>query len=679
MPISVGRSASVVSGGASVSLSTLFNLAPPASGASANPAYIVVCGLDRNEYTVGSSGATGSFAGNGATARFSSIGGDGRGAGVVFAWQASTGQYVSQTYGALAKLAYVASTSANDVTNISLFGTNSAQAAQAYANNAYALMQTASSGYLGSATVVTSASFAGTVPLQATPDSIASVASGFVGRAWNDEGCWVLASSIAAEAGASLPVQSTAIGMQGAANGEWFVAYNGPASGGAGTNWQSLVSTGDIVAFEPASGGGHITTCVSGSGSTAQLVDNIVYANGSGGIANSAKDGSAADIIIAPPHPASQEFAGAPGQEVVIYALDTPVVTPLVASAAIPAGGALSVAGLVRASDPEAGHSVTAYQLYDSSAGGSFTTQAGAGLAAHSAAAALTVPSLSGVTLSESGTGGDVLEIRASNGTYWGDWQAIAITKASAAAPPRLTAQTAAQSWKAGGAVSLQLASNTFTDPQGQALTYRATGPGGAALPGWLAFSAATRVFSGTVPAGLATIPIVVTATDTSGLSNSETFVATVPASAPFLASQTPNQSWPASSHISWSLPQGTFADPQHEALTCTASLASGAALPSWLSFNGSTGAFIGTAPASPSLLRLKVTATDTSHLSVYELFTVAIGSAAGQLAAAWPNPIAAGGLELPPPNESAAFASLPALWHPDPLPIHHPSLERTL
>src|SRR5271157_1231586 len=138
--------------------------------------------------------------------------------------------------------------------------------------------------------------------------SYAAVADRFVGQAWNMYGCWVLASTIAAEAGASLPVQSTAIGVPGQSNGEWIVAFNGPA--GQSGNWQSMVTAGEIVVIGTPGGGGHITTCVSGSGSSAELVDNITYINGSGQIQNPANDGSSSDVLVAAPHLASQEWAG---------------------------------------------------------------------------------------------------------------------------------------------------------------------------------------------------------------------------------------------------------------------------------------------------------------------------------------------------------------------------------
>ncbi len=206
------------------------------------------------------------------------------------------------------------------------------------------MMQVDTAGYLGSATVVTQPKFSGAVPAQATPDSIAAVAQGFVGQAWNMDGCWVLASAIAADAGTSLPVQSTAIGLPGQANGEWIVAFNGPD--GQSGNWQSQVKEGEVVVIGTAGGGGHITTCVSGSGASAMLVDNATYVNGSGKVTNLANDGSSSDIVVAAPHLASQEWAGVAASSVVIYELDTPIVVSdarLVRHSGVPR---LAVAGI---------------------------------------------------------------------------------------------------------------------------------------------------------------------------------------------------------------------------------------------------------------------------------------------------------------------------------------------
>jgi len=205
---------------------------------------------------------------------------------------------------------------------------------------------------------------------------------------------------------------------------------------------------------------------------------------------------------------------------------------------------------------------------------------------------------------------------------------------ATPAAAPVLAAQTATQTWKLGQLVNFTLAANTFTDPQAEKLTYSATLSTGAALPSWLSFNTTNETFSGTVPNTVAGLSIKVTATDTSGLSASETFTVATPASAPVLATQTTAQTWKLGQAVNFTLAANTFTDPQAEKLTYSATLSSGTALPSWLSFNTTTGTFTGTVPNTAAGLSIKVSATDTSGLSASETFTVATPASAPVLAA---------------------------------------------
>ncbi len=194
---------------------------------------------------------------------------------------------------------------------------------------------------------------------------------------------------------------------------------------------------------------------------------------------------------------------------------------------------------------------------------------------------------------------------------------------------PVLTSQTATQTWRLGQTVNFSLSASTFTDPQGQRLTYTATQANGAPLPSWLTFNAGAETFTGTVPNTAAGLTLQVTATDTSGLSSSETFSVLTPGSAPVLTSQTAAQTWNAGQKIGFSPASNTFTDPQGEKLTYTAAQANGATLPSWLSFNGTTDTFTGTAPKTAAALSLKVTATDASGLSASETFNVSIAATA--------------------------------------------------
>ena len=192
------------------------------------------------------------------------------------------------------------------------------------------------------------------------------------------------------------------------------------------------------------------------------------------------------------------------------------------------------------------------------------------------------------------------------------------------ASPPTVTAQTVTQTWKFGQAVNFTLASSTFTDPQGETLTYTATQANGAALPSWLNFNVTTQTFTGTPPASNTNLSIKVTATDTSGLSASETFAADVVApTAPTITNQTDNQIWTIGEVVNFTLASNTFTDPQGENLTYSAKLANGSRLPSWLHFNGLTDTFTGTVPKSAAGLSIKVTATDAGGASTSETFSV--------------------------------------------------------
>ena len=625
MSITEKQSAFVDPTAVSVNLSQIFSV----TAAGGNPAYLVLTALDRDEYTAGASGATGSFTGNGHTLGLSAIGGDGRGAGIVFIYQPTTGRYYNSTYGFLDQLTYNSSSSLGDVTNLSLFGTSDLSEANQYANNAYAMMQVAAAGYLGSATLVTQPKFAGAVPSQATPDSIVAAADSFVGQAWNMDGCWVLTSTIAADAGASLPVQSTAVGLPGQSNGEWIVAFNGAA--GQTGNWQSLVTAGEMVVIGTAGGGGHITTCVSGSGSTAMLVDNITYVNAAGQIVNAANDGSSNDVIVAAPHAASQEWAGVQANSVVIYELDTPIVTAKVASDSIACKSTQSLSGLFTAADP-ANKAIVQWQVYDTATSDTLVL-GGVSYQDHTSASALTAPSLSALSLlAGAAATTDTLDVRAYNGSDWGDWTSLAVAITGSApvplSPPVLAAATANQTWLGGKAVGLVLPGATFTDPQGQKLTYSAALSNGQALPSWIVFNAVTNTFSGTAPTAAQVVSITVKATDTSGLSATETFSATV-VGTPVVSAATANQTWTEGSAISLVLPPNTFTDTQGQRLTYTATQSNGQALPSWLTFNAATETFGGSVPATAQTLGITVTATDTSGLSTSESFTAVVQPAA--------------------------------------------------
>ena len=410
-----------------IGIGSLFDVPP----SPADPAYLIVSVLDRDEYTAGyKTSAMGHLVSGGASQGLANFSGDGWSAGIVFTYQASTGQYVNATYGTLSQLKFDTGSNIGDTAVISLFGTGSASLAAAYASNPLILAENPAyfTNY-GSVAVVTGAA-AATALAAATPDSVVSAALSYVGDAWNDDGCWVLASDISAKAGATLPLTSTSVGVAGVANGEWFVAYDGPVA--ANGSWINNLTAGEIVSFETTSGGGHITTVVSGKGSSAELVDNITYVNSIGAIVDSANDGSANDVIVQAPHAAMQEFSGVNAGTVVVYELDVPVVTDNVASVSVCEGSSVSLAADFSAANPEVGQGITQYQVYETNSADPLTLSGVGDKTAVSAATACTLTSLSGLGLSAATTSGsDTIEVRAYNGSYWGDWTALTVTVAA--------------------------------------------------------------------------------------------------------------------------------------------------------------------------------------------------------------------------------------------------------
>jgi hypothetical protein len=577
-----------------IDLSSLFSVTPAAN----DPTYLIVSGLDRDEYTAGyNTSDMGSLSGGGTSQTFTNVDSDAWSVGIVFTYQASTGQYYNSTYGDFDQLTYTASTNTNDNVSLSIYTAGNYNLAMDYATNPYSLEQDPGDfNYAGSVSVVTQPTYAGPATAQATPDSVCAAAESFVGKAWNMDGCWVLTSNISAEAGASLSASSTLVGVPGVANGEWIVAYNGPVN--ANANWEQNVTAGEIIGFVTTSGGGHITTVVSGSGSSAMLIDNITYINGNGSIQNSANDGDPNDLIIAAAHPATQEFDGVDPSYVVVYELDTPTVTDLVTSVTLAQQASQSLASMFTASNPVGSQSITQWQVYETNLSDSITVDGTPQSGDNSATGAVTVTSLSTADLLAGTVGGtDTLKVRAYNGSYWGDWQSLTatVTGATATNPPTVTDQTANQTWTQGQTISLALPANTFTDPQGETLSYAASQANGQALPSWLSFNSSTETLSGTAPTGTETLTLKVTATDTSGLSASETFGVTVPVAGPAVTDQTANQTWTQGQKISLALPANTFTDPQGETLTYSATQSNGQAFPSWLSFNATTKIFSGT------------------------------------------------------------------------------------
>ena len=196
---------------------------------------------------------------------------------------------------------------------------------------------------------------------------------------------------------------------------------------------------------------------------------------------------------------------------------------------------------------------------------------------------------------------------------------------------PTVAAVIPDQTATAGTAFSYAFPDTTFSDANGDTLTYTATQADGTALPSWLSFSASTRTFSGTPQtADVATVSVKVTASDGSA-SVSDTFDIVVSAAgdnAPTVAAVIPDQTATAATAFSYAFPATTFSDANGDTLTYTATKADGTALPSWLSFSASTRTFSGTPQtADVATVSVKVTASDGSA-SVSDTFDIVVSVA---------------------------------------------------
>ena len=210
---------------------------------------------------------------------------------------------------------------------------------------------------------------------------------------------------------------------------------------------------------------------------------------------------------------------------------------------------------------------------------------------------------------------------------------AFTITIANTNDAPTLANAISNQTIEEDSAFNFQLASNVFADvDQGDSLNYSATLDSGADLPSWLSFNAATKTFTGTpTNSDVGVTDVTVTATDSGSESVSNTFSITITNTndAPSLANAVPDQTFAEDSALNFQLASNVFADVDAgDSLSYAATLLSGAALPSWLSFNGTNQTFSGMPTNSDvGAIDVMITATDGSSETVSDAFTITIAN----------------------------------------------------
>jgi Ca2+-binding RTX toxin-like protein len=166
-----------------------------------------------------------------------------------------------------------------------------------------------------------------------------------------------------------------------------------------------------------------------------------------------------------------------------------------------------------------------------------------------------------------------------------------------------------------GSGVSVFAAAGFF-DADGDTLVYSAGQADGAALPAWLSFDATSGLLSGLAQGGdVGNVSVAMTATDPFGRSATQTFRITVESvnDAPIPTEALAAQSVLEDTAFSYQLPADAFIERDvGDVLALSARLASGAPLPTWLSFDAATGTFSGVpANADVGELTIEVTATD--------------------------------------------------------------------
>jgi len=434
--------------GQNVNVASLFTV--PSGGLA--PTYLDICMSDRVEYPQNISPSFGSFAGSSATApnylrqdigSFNTVSENIEESAILFTYQSSTGQYYNATYGYLNQLTFKTGNLVNENAEISVFATNNLNILTVIdptTNNGSALYNaqylarysTVNSTliYGGTVDIINSSTTSKTIA-SATPNSIVAAANTFIGQTWNQDGCWVLASDIAATAGASLPATSMLCAVTPAPSGEWITAYYGGAqSRPTIAAAEAAITAGDIVTVAWGNGsGGHIFTVVSGSGANAKIVDN------SGPAVN---DGSSVDLLAGQYFTVGQEFTNgnAVASSITVYRLDTPTIAIKSPISTLYAGASLSLAALFSATDAGGAGTlaITQYAFYDSGSGGaqnnSFVVN-GATVSAHSTASEVIVSAsnLNSVQLATAaGQGGaDTVYLSAFNGSYWSDWSTLGV------------------------------------------------------------------------------------------------------------------------------------------------------------------------------------------------------------------------------------------------------------
>src|SRR5690606_19095753 len=188
--------------------------------------------------------------------------------------------------------------------------------------------------------------------------------------------------------------------------------------------------------------------------------------------------------------------------------------------------------------------------------------------------------------------------------------------------PPVVAVPIPDQSGIAGQAFTFTFPASTFSDPNGDVLSYTAHLTGGQPLPVWLSFDAATRTFAGS-PSELdfGNFAIQVNAHDGEFTVNDVFEYVLIDPSVnlpPVTATPIANKFVVVGQVFEFAVPQNTFSDPNGDTLVYSATLSNGNALPQWLNFDAPTRTFSGTPQENDiGTIEVKLSASDADASAV--------------------------------------------------------------
>ncbi|MCD2515334.1 DUF4347 domain-containing protein [Massilia sp. G4R7] len=201
---------------------------------------------------------------------------------------------------------------------------------------------------------------------------------------------------------------------------------------------------------------------------------------------------------------------------------------------------------------------------------------------------------------------------------------------------PVVTTPIPDQAKNGSGTFSFPIPTNTFTDGDGEKLDYTvglADGNGGGTkpLPAWLHFDPLTNTFSGNPPAGAESpLTVRVKVTDAAGATVYDDFVVNLSGNlndVPTVGKQPVPPQFTTGTALDYKLPSDTFVDGDGDPLHITAVVVnadgSTGPLPSWLTFDESTGTFSGKTGEAVNLT-IRLTGTDASGTAASTEFKLA-------------------------------------------------------